>query len=120
LAGVGQELRELVATASPEADDDPSLRMNVRSEAPQHLTASARRKERHHVPGTHDGVEAFRDAASRQVKFRQVVDDPARARMILHGGLDQHWINIDTDHDVPAAGQFGGDTTRATARIEDA
>lgn len=40
--------------------------------------------------------------------------------MILHGGLDQHWINIDTDHDVPAAGQFGGDTTRATARIEDA
>ena len=70
-------------TGGPEADDDASLSMNVTSEASQHLDASARRKERHHVPGTDDGIEALGDAAGRQVKLRQVLDDPAWARMIL-------------------------------------
>jgi hypothetical protein len=78
LAGVGQERRELVATVGPEADDDPSLRMKVPSEASHHLNASARREERHHVSGADDGIEGLRNTSRRQVKLRQVLDDPAR------------------------------------------
>src|SRR6478735_5871598 len=94
--------------------------MNVPPEASQHLFASARCEERHHVPGTDDGIEALRNSASRQVKLGQVLDDPTRAGMILYGGLNEDRIDIDADHVVPEAGQFSGDATRATARIKDA
>ena len=119
-AGVGQERRELVVTVGPETDDDPSLSMNVISEASQHLDASTRRKERHHVSGTDDGIEALEDAAGRQVKLRQVLDDPAWARMILDRGLDQYRIDVDADHVMPESGQFGSHAPRAAARVEDA
>jgi len=74
--------------------------MNVPSEASQHLMASTRREERHHVSGADDGIEAFRDAASRQVELRQVLDDPARAGMIFNRGLDEDRIDVDADHVV--------------------
>ena len=116
--GLGVEVGERVAAVQAEPHDDETVVAQVCSDASEHDTFGAGGKEGHHVADTQRGVERFRHTLRRQIKLSQVSDKPSRAGMIGPGCIDQLRIGVHTDHDMPACGQLGANSSRPTAGIQ--
>ena len=116
---VVEEVVERVVATGPEAGDDPAAVAERRAEVAQHLPASRRIEESHHVAGADHHVETLVDAAGAQVEFGEIADEPRGTRMIVLGGGDQHRVEIDAHHLVAELRQPTADAARATTGVED-
>jgi hypothetical protein len=84
------------------------------------LNTGTRGKKCHNVARRQNYVKRFGDAARTQVELGEVAEEPARTGMVPLGRLDEHWVNVDTDHVVTDRSQISTQPSGATPGVEDA
>jgi hypothetical protein len=112
------EVAQGVAAIKPETYDDDRILVQVCSQPTKDRRLGARRQKWHDVAGDHRRVKWLGLPEPTQIQVAEIGDKPNARWVISPCRLDEVFISVHADHEVPAGGQLGAHPARAASRVE--